>query len=261
MPRVIQTVAGFYTAVGAGTDVATPANGDSFNVSDFKNGSAWLEQLNASGNAVDWVRVRSPRLHDANQGLRMWVGANPRRPLLPWGSNQQMFAGDQPTVEIDFTGAGSGGILATYSYDDLNNNAARLANWADISGRIDQIAGFEVDLAGAAIGQWSAGVTPVTFQNNAKARRDYAWLGYTLSVQCLGIRLTGADTGNFGIGGPGDADALQTSQYFQNAAMSSGRPFIPIISADNMLGTILQNVDIAANTATKVTMILALLKP
>jgi hypothetical protein len=260
MPRALQTIAGFATNGGAATTVATPAPGDSFAVTSFTgSGTAMLEQVNASGASTDWVRVRSPRMHDAQQAVRLWTGANGGHNMLPWGTNQPLYSSDVPIVEIDTTAAASGGVLLTYGYTDLPGVQPSLDVWSNIEPRIQQILGAEVSLAGGAIGAWSAGVAINAAYDVFEANQSYALLGYRCSVACLGIKITGTDTGNLGIGGPGAVDGLQTQNYFAEASVKTGRPYIPIIQANNKASTLVANVDSAANTATIVNLIFALL--
>jgi hypothetical protein len=258
MPRALQTIAGFFTAGAAGTNIVTPAAGDTFTVPSFALSSqAYLENIYASGATVDFIRVRSPRLHDANQGLRLWVGSTPRRSMLPYGMNETLYPSDTPTVEIDATGAGSNGVLATYGFTDLPGVSPRLAMWADVQPRIVHVMGCEVDVTSGAIGTWGASSAINSSFDNFEAGADYAWLGYSMSVACLGIAMTGKDTGNLKIGGPGASDDYESTNFFITMSNESGRPCIPIIAANNKGSTVLQNVDVAAATATKVTLLLA----
>lgn len=258
MPNAAQTIAGFNTAGGAGTAVATPAAGDTFVVPSFPPGSrAYLEQLWVSGATIDFSRFRSARLHDPNQGIRLWNGAALRRPLLPWGNQEVLFSSDAPVVEVDATGAGSNGIMACYGYDDLNGVQPRLAMWPEIESRIVHIMGCEVDVTSGAIGTWGAGAALNSVFDNFKAGDDYALLGYTMSVTCMGIAITGTDTGGLKLGGPGANDGIDTTDWFIQWSNGTGKPRIPIIAANNRGSTLLQNIDIAAATATKVSLTLA----
>lgn len=258
MGIAVQTIAGFFTAAGAGTSVATPAPGDTFTVPSFDLASkAYVEQEWVSGTTVDFTRVRSPRLHDANQGLRVWVGGTVRRSLLPWNNHEVLYPSDTPIVEIDATGAASNGIVLQYGYDDLPGVAPRLANWADIESRIVHVMGCEVDVTSGAIGAWGASAALNSAFDNFEAGADYALLGYTMSVACLAIAVSGKDTGNLKIGGPGANDNYEGTNYFVAWSQAIGKPRIPIIAANNRGSTVLQNIDIAAATATKVTLYLA----
>lgn len=258
MPNAAQTIAGFFTAAGAGTNVVTPAAGDIITVPSFDLSSkAYIEQASVAGTTVDFVRIRSPRLHDANQGLRIQVGGTVRRSLLPWGNHEVLFPSDTPIVEIDATGAASNGILLHYGFDDLPGVQPRLASWADVQPRIVHVMGCEVDVTSGAIGQWGNSAALNSVFDNFEAGADYALLGYTLSVACLGIAVSGKDTGNLKIGGPGANDNFESTNYFVNWSEMTGKPRIPIIAANNRGSTVLQNVDVAAATATKCTLYLA----
>lgn len=261
MPRALQLIAGFFTAAGAGTNTVTPAPGDSFVVAaGTQEGAINLEQIWAAGATTDFVKIYSPRMHDNTQGMRFMVGTTKYRPLLPWDVDQPLYPADTPTVQIDATGAGSGGILAMYEYLDLPGANPRLGTWEDINPRIEQIMGCEVDVTSGAIGAYGNGVALNGTFDNFKANRDYAWLGYTVNVGCLGVAVTGPDTSNYRIGGPGDPDPVITREVFKRAAQDTGRAFIPIINANNRASSFVQAVDVAAATAVKVTLNLALLK-
>ena len=259
MPRAIQTIAGYTTQAGAATAVATPAPGDTFTVIQYTSGSAKLAHLSASGGSTDWVRVRSPRMNDNNQNIKAWIGGGLNQQLIPYDSNQSLYPGDTPVVEIDVTAAASGGVLATYEYDDMPGAQPRLDTWDSIQPRIQNLYYAETDLAGGAIGNWSAGAALNSVYDDFHAGADYAVLGYIVSVGCLGVKLTGPDTGNLGIGGPGNNNPWYTRDYFIRQSVETGRPWIPIIAANNKGGTLAQNIDSAANTATKVAWVLGLL--
>lgn len=258
MPVAIETIAGFFTAVGAGTSAATPAAGDLFTVPSFAlTSKGYLEKVAVSGTTVDFVRIRSPRMHDANQGLRIWVGGTLRRDLLPVSMQEQLYPSDTPIVEIDATGAASNGILLSYTFDDLPGAQPLLDTWENIQPRILHVMGCEVDVTSGAIGTWGASAALNSSFDNFEAGANYALLGYTCSVATLGIRVTGKDTGNLGIGGPGSTDPIETRNYFVVWDRTVSQPRIPIIQANNRAATTLQSIDIAAATATKVTLFLA----
>lgn len=258
MPNAIQTIAGFFTAVGAGTSAATPAPGDLFTVPSFAVSSkAYLEKLAASGATVDWVRIRSPRLHDANQGLRIRVTGTLRRELIPFGVQEQLYPSDTPIVEIDATGAGSNGLIFSYAFDDLPGVQPLMDTWENIKPRIVHVMGCEVVLTSGAIGAWGASAAVNSSFDNFEAGANYAWLGYEVGQPCLGIAMTGKDTGNLKIGGPGASDPVETHEYFIRWDRSVTQPRIPVIQANNRGSTVMQNVDIAAGTVSPVTLYLA----
>lgn len=258
MPNAMQTVATFFTAVGAGTSIVTPAGGDIVTVPNFAlPAKAYIEKVAVSGTTVDFVRIRSPRMHDANQGLRIRVAGTLRRDLLPVGLQEVVYPADTPTIEIDATGAATNGLLFSYGFDDLTGASPRLATWEQIENRIVHTMGCEVAVTSGAIGQWGASAALNSSFDNFEAGADYALLGYTCDTACLGIAVTGRDTNNLKVGGPGSTDPLETRNYFVvwDRTVPNGR--IPIIAANNRGSTFLQNVDVAAATAAHVTLFLA----
>lgn len=259
MPRVLRSFAGFFTAAGAGTNTVTLVSGGTGTVAvdAFNSGNAYLETLWAAGATTDFVRVRSPRMHDANQGLRLFVGTTQRTSLLPWGMDSQVYSSDTPTFEIDATGAGTGLVVGTYGYDDLNSGTPKLATWPEVQSRIVDVMANSFTVTAGAIGAWGAGVALNNATDNMKADNTYALLGYVCSAAVGSFAINGADTGNFDIAFPGDPDSRETRDYFILLDQRSGRPSIPLIQANNRGGTIVKSTDVAAATASTVSLILA----
>lgn len=258
MPRALYTSAGYFTAAAAGSAVATPMAGDTFNVPNFTSGRAYLEQVWARGADTDWVSIKSPKMHDNNQGIRLNGGTTLDDPLLPYGTNQPLYSGDTPTVTIDETAAATGAIAIVYSFDDLPGANPRLGMWADVQPRVKNVSGVQVNLgAVAAIGDYSAGVTINSAYDNFKADTDYALLGYVTSSSVLEIAISGQDTGNLKVGGPGVGDSKVTSNWFVNLANLTGRPCIPIIAANNKGGTLVYQTDNSAAGAQDISLIFA----
>jgi hypothetical protein len=259
MSRVLRSFAGFFTAAGAGTNPATLVAGGTgtLAVDAFSSGNCYLEQLWAAGATTDFVRVRSPRMHDANQGLRLVTGATQRTNLLPWGLDAQVYSSDVPVFEIDATGAGSGVICGTYGYDNLGQGQSTLATWDEIQPRIKDVMANQFAVTAGAIGSWGAGVTLNNATDNLKADNSYALLGYACSVGVAAFAINGTDTGNFDIAFPGDPDSRETRNYFINLSVNSGRASIPVIQANNRAGTIIKSTDAAAATVSQVSLIMA----
>lgn len=262
MPRALQLLSGYFTAGAAGTGVAVPMQGDAFTVPSIaQNTAARLLNVWANGASTDWVRIRSPRMHDANQGIRLQVTGSVNFPLLPISSDSPLWALDTPVVEIDETAAATGAISVLYDYDDLSGVAPRLATWEEIDPRIMNISGVQVNLGAiAGIGQYSAGNAINSAFDNFEAGYDYALLGYITPAARLSIAVAGPDTSYLKIGGPGCADSRTTCEWFQRTARITGRPCIPIIAANNKGATNVFQTDNAASAAVNVSLILAQLR-
>lgn len=259
MPRVLRSAAGFFTAAGAGTNAVTLVAGGTGTIAidAFSSGNAYLEAVWTSGAAFDFIRFRSPRMHDANQGLRLFAGGTLRANLIPWGVDAQVYSSDVPTLEIDATGAGTGVAVVTYGYDDLDTGAPKLANWSDVQSRIVDVMANSFTVTAGAIGAWGAGVALNNATDNLKADFSYAVLGFTCSAAVAAFALNGADTGNFDIAFPGDTDPRETRDYFIRMSLQSGRACIPVIQANNRAGTIIKSTDSAAATVSTVSLIMA----
>jgi hypothetical protein len=257
-----QLVTGFFTAGAAGTGVATANGGDTFAVQNFNSpDTAFIDELWANGASTDFVRVRSARLHDANQGIRLRVNGIVGVPLIPYDVNNPIYPADVLTVELDETAAATGAVSLLNYYSNIPGVNARLATWPEISSRINQVSGVDV-LLGAipAIGSYSPGNAINSLFDNFQAGSDYALLGYTTAASRLSIAVAGQDTGNLKIGGPGIADARTTADWFIRMSERSNLPYIPIIAANNKGSTNVFQADNAASAAVNVTLIMAELK-
>ena len=258
MPNAVQTLAGFATAAGAGTLTVTPSPPDILAVPSFNVSSkGYIEKVAVSGTTVDFARIRSPRMHDANQGLRLQVGGTLRRDLLPVSLQEQVYPADTPIIELDATGAATNGILFSYAFDDLPGAQPVLQTWEAVAPRIIHTMGCQVTATSGAIGTWGAAAALNSTFDNFEAGAWYALLGYTCGTACLGMRVTGKDTGNLGIGGPGSTDPLETRNYFVIWDRTVTQPRIPLIQANNKASTFIQTVDVAAATVSAFTLYLA----
>lgn len=262
MGRALQLLAGTVNAGGAGYNTVTAAPGSSFTVAaGVSEGAIYLEQVWAKGTTTDQTQIFSPRMHDNNVGIRLQTGTTLNRRLLPWGSDQPLYPADTPTIQTHATGAAQSGIGVLYEYLDLPGANGRFANWTDVQPRIEQVYGQQVAVTSSAtIGTFGTSVALNAATDNFRANRDYALLGYTVNAACLAVAITGPDTSNYAVGGPGDPDPIWTFDWFKVAAIQTGRPFIPIIAANNRAATFVQAVDTAASTAVNVSLTLALLK-
>jgi hypothetical protein len=259
MPQAYYVSSGYYTAGGAGSAVATSTPGDTFNLPSYNLSSpAYLDDVWTQSAVTDWLSVKSPKMHDNNQGIRLRTGGTQQRSLLPGMINQPVFPVDTPTVTLDATGAGTGAVSIIYRFTDLPGISPRLAMWSDVTPRIKNISGVDVALGAApAIGSYSAGNAINSTFDNFQAGADYALLGYLAATAGLTLAVQGQDTGNVKVGGPLSTDPLVTSNWFVNLAEETGFPYIPIIAANNKGSTNVYQVATTAIGAQTVTLILA----
>ena len=259
MPVALEVVAGRVTNPGASVTALTANTNSSFVVRSFAATSkAVVDNMWAREATPGVFRIRSPRLHDASQGIRLQVGDTVPRLLLPGVASQDVYSSDTLTVEGSGGGAEVDTFYYTVYYNDLGGVSARLVMWSEIAPRIVDLAGVEVDVTtSATAGDWSAGVAINASFDTFKADTDYAVLGYTTNVAVGAVAISGSDTGNLKVGGPGPLDAIEARSFFVDQSMATGRPYIPIINSNNRGSTFLFVSDPAVSASVHVSLCLA----
>ncbi len=265
MGFALETVAGIATAPGATLTGLTVAAGQSLTVRNTNpNVDIRLMALWANNNVAGVFRVRSPRLHDAVQGIRTQVQPAFPLPALPMKALQKLYPQDNLTVEISgsaVAGAIETGFVTIY-YQDLPGVASRLITPQELDARAVNVLGVEVDITPGVGGNWTgASALNKTF-DNLKANVDYAILGATFSAATGAVGITGPDTGNLIIGIPGlYQDPIAAMEWFHRLSRISGVPVIPVVNAANKAGTTIYAAATQAGTAVNVSLTLAELVP
>lgn len=261
MGKALKLVSGFATNPGAVVTPLTVSPGDSFTVQDFDPpakaylGAMWAE--NATGGVVS---IHSPKMHDNVQGIRLQIPAADEVQLLPQLADQPLFPNDPLTVAMSGGGAETDCLSYITYYDDLPGIDAQLETWPAIQGQIEHLMGLEVDVSsGATAGNYGGTRALNADFPQLKADRRYALLGYTCASKVCSIGITGADTGNTRLGGPGSTHSDVTGSWFVDLSNALGKPCIPIIKANNAPGTNLDLLSTDTATAHHVSLILALL--
>lgn len=250
MGHAMEVVSAFVTNPGATVSPTTIATGDSFAVRNFNPGAvAYLCDIWGQQATKGIVRVRSPRLHDNVQGIRLQNAAATPQPLLADDLYIPLYAQDTLTVEQSGDAADTDCVSWLNYYTDLPGTNARLYTWEEIKPRIVQVMGTEVDITtGGTKGQYGGAVTINSTFDQFKANTDYAILGYLCdtAISTLGIKC--ADFGNLRLGGPGSTQRLETRDWFIRNDKSLPFPCIPVFNAANKGNCV---VDVVANvTAT-----------
>ncbi len=238
MGAMFEVVTGRATNPAALTAL-TANTGDTFGVRAFGDQvnplllNAWAQQATAG-----IVRVRSPRMHDAVQGLRMVSNAANPIALLPLEFATRLYQTDVLTFEQQGGGAEVDNAALLIYYDGISDNVARLATWEQIRPMIQELVTVQVDVAGPATsGDWSAGTTLTNFQDLLKANTYYAILGYLLDTASCAVAVRGPDTGNYRVGGPGILNPIETRDWFVELSKAMGKPAIPVINSANKAAT------------------------
>lgn len=237
----------------------TANTGDTFGVRAFGDAvSPYLANVWAQQATAGIVRVRSPRMHDAVQGVRLVSNAASPFALLPLEFATRVYATDVLTFEQQGGGAEVDDAALLVCYDGISDNVQRLGMWDQIKPMIRELTTVQVDVAGPATsGDWSAGTTLTNFQDLLKADTYYAVLGYTLDVASLAVAIRGPDTGNYRIGGPGILNPIETRDWFVELSKAQGRPAIPVFNSANKGATQAFVAKVGAAGTINVTFILA----
>ncbi len=223
-----------------------------------------LIQMWAKHQAAGVFRIRSPKLHDNVQGIRMRNPAALAIEMLPWDIFQKLIA--QDTLVAEITGSAVGGqfeqgALLVY-YSDLPGQAARLTNVADIQRRGVNIFTQEVTVTPGAGGGYSGAVAINANFDFMKANTDYALLGYRVDTRCTVVRVTGIDTGNLGVGGPGEISIADiTANWFAWLSRWQNLPLIPVFNSANKSGITVDIMQDQAAAAVVVTLEMVELAP
>jgi hypothetical protein len=237
MPRLLETVVGTVTAPGATLTALTMAAGSSNQVRSGKPGSlikllaAW-----ANNNAAGIFRMRSSRLHDAAQGIRLRILGSDPVDLVPYGNQQRLYPGDILTLEL--SGSAVGGQIETACmlmyYDDVDGSAARLIGYDEVMKRAVNLEVIELAITSGAGGGFTGERAINGDFDTLKAGTDYALMGYTVSARTGAICWRGVDSGNARVGGPGFTTFREmTANWFANLARRYAMPLIPVFNANN----------------------------
>lgn len=268
MGQALELVTGNATAPSTTFTGLTVATGNSLTVrSAPMTTKVSLLAAWAFNNGAGALRIRSPRLHDYNQGIRMIVDALDSSPRYPrYQFQQDLIPQDVLTAEL--TGSATGGKIECASlllyYSDLPGIAGRFINTQQLARWGMNMMGQEVDITAGATGGYSGqvAVNSLSGCDNWKANTDYALMGYCVSAACCAVRIQGVDSGNLGVGGPGlVADPNTCSSWFCWLSDFYNIPLIPVYNAANKNAIL---VDVAQNdggAAVKVTLFFVELKP
>lgn len=250
MPN-LNTVTGRVTNPGTTITALTPNTGDSFTVKSFSFGdNAMIIDAFAQTASPGVFRIRSPRLHDVSQGIRLRTVQATSRSLLPRDLNQPLKPQDVLTVEGSGGGAETDVYAFTVYYASPDLPAARLISEAEFIARTVNIYGAEVQVTTSATAGQYGGSTALNATFDVWKRNvDYAILGILSDTAGCTVGITGPDTGQTRIGMPMSVEPLLTHDYFQQLARVANLPLIPVVNAANIATTFID----CATTSTSAT--------
>ena len=237
----MEVVSGFVTGVGATLTAVTANTGNSLQVraATFDKKVQLLAAWAFNDTAAGVLRIRSPRLHDFVQGIRLRVVNNNTDDILCGLADasfpQKLYPQDVLTVELSGSAANIDTGHLLIQYDDLPGVSGRFIDSTLLmSAGVNRI-GQEVSVTtSAASGQYTGQVAINATNDNFKANSDYALLGVTCDTRVGTIRIQGVDTGNLGLGIPGEVTMRHVyANYFQRLSDVYKKPLIPVFNSAN----------------------------
>ncbi len=241
MPRALDTVTGFVTAPGAAFTAWTLATGDTLNVRAAMPGSnIWLIGAWAWNQVAGVMRVRSPRIHDNVQGIRMRVPANIVASKIPNQRSgsiaQKLFT--QDTLIVEQTGSGVAGQIETGSlliwYDDVPGEAGRFIDYPTLQKFGINLMYQEVSLTSGIAGGYSGATAINATIDNFKANTDYGLIGGFSDTRAATITLRGVDTGNLRVSFPSEPTLPTFAEdWYARLSAATGIPMIPVFNSQN----------------------------
>lgn len=255
MGKGLEVVTSFSTAPGVAAFAATAAcNGNSLQIrSAALSSKVYLLNSWAFNQVAGQFRIRSPRLHDAVNGIRYRVQAANVLPRIGGylNGNFAQFLIPQDTLIVENEGSAVAGQIESGSmliyYDSLPGISARLINNAQLQQYGVNMTTVQASITAVATGQYGGAVLVSAATQNLKANTDYALVGGAVDTRCTVARITGIDFGSLGVGFPGEPSiAEETSQWFQMHSLATGLSLIPVFNSANFGGV---TIDVQTNQA------------
>lgn len=233
----LEILAGFATAPSTTITALTMSTGLTNTIRNCGDETpVKLLQAWSDSQGVGILQARSPKMHDNVRGISMVTSIAEVDPLLPRGFAQRLYS--QDTLTLGISGSATAGDIETGAfliyYPELPGIEARFISPEDLASRGRGIMGQTNLIATGTAGGFSGSQAINTSQDNWKANVDYALVGYTVDIDCAAVRWIGSDSGNLGVGGPGNAkDKQLTSMWFLELSRQFGMPLIPVFNAAN----------------------------
>ena len=268
MGQALELIAGFTTAASTTATALTMCTGNSLTIrsADIRSRVSLLATW-ANEQADGYYRIRSPRLHDNNQGIRIVTNASTPSPTYPFSKFRQPLI-PQDVLVVENTGSGTSGdiehVCLLVHYEDLPGVSGRFISPDQLNTWGVNMMGQEVSLSLGTSGDYSGevAINALSGCDQWKANTDYALVGGVVAANFAACRIRGVDTGNIGLGFPANA-ALphDTAQWFVDLSNNFGLPLIPVINAANRQAVFVDGAQDENGTDSTVTLFLVELKP
>lgn len=242
-----------YTENDGGTLTQVTMFGEDSNVirSYPENSAAWLLGTWNQTHSAGSFEIRAPMMHDNVNGIQgLGLSAEVLRYMFLM-KMQYMQRQMNTIIQLEGNSAAAeySVIALLLYYENLPSSEGRYITFDQLKGSVRQIMTLTHSLTPASTTDYTAGEVITNDQDQFKAGRKYAFLGFKAlgNDEIVSLCLRSSDTGNLRIGQPIDYGAHYGEDLFYlDIAKKSGLPTIPVIVAENSDNTY---VDLAANVA------------
>jgi len=243
MGKALELIGASGTAISATISPLTAVTGDSLAVrAGSQDKRIDLVQFWTDVQVAGTARIRSARMHDNVQGIRVDTIISDLFPLMPPGIRQRLYPNDVIVAEL--AGSAVAGdveyLLMLLLYEDLAGAAGRFIAEEELKRRGQNIFSVENTIATGATPAWAGSEALNAEFDQFHAGGQYALVGYVVDTEVPAIGYRGPDTANYRVGGPGiETDRATTSDWFMWLSRMLNEPLIPVISAENKAGTLI----------------------
>ena len=239
----LEVIAAQGTAIGATLAALAAVTGDSLAVRASPEAKRIdLVQFWTDVQVAGTARVKSPRMHDNVQNIRVDTIISDLYPLMPWGLKQRLYSND--VIGVDLAGSAVAGdieyVLLMLLYEDLGGANASFIDVAELMRRAGNIMTVENTIATGATAAWAGGEAINAEFDQFHANAEYALIGYLVDTEAPAVAWRGPNTSNYRVGGPGiETDRSITPDWFIKLSRMLNVPLIPVIKAENKAGTLI----------------------
>ena len=265
MGKALEVINGFVTAPDTTLTALTMGAGDTLTIRNAPlDSNILLLQAWTDNQTAGTLRIRSARLHDNVEGIRLDASASEVKPLLPKRFMQTLVPQDALVVQL--SGSNTGGDIESAAlmlfYENLPGISARLIDVPTLLANMINLVTVENTLALGTGGGYSGEEAITAEFDQLKANTDYALMGYLVDAECASVGWRGSDTGNVRVGGPGDELGRDyTRSWFYDLAFWYQMPMIPVFNSANKDAILIDGNQDENGTDVTVTSIFAQLKP
>jgi hypothetical protein len=210
---------------------------------------------NASGGEI---RIRSPRMHDNVQGIRVRVPKLNNEILLPYDVAEKLYNQDVLIVEQTGGAGETDAVFYLNYYSQLPGSEGAFRTWSEVQPRIKNYLSVPVQLkTGAVAGQWGVAKALNSVADQFKRPYEYAILGYTNDEPFGALAFHGTDIGELRCGGPAPVKPDLTQEWFIRLSEETNSAAIPTFQAANVPTIQMEAVQAAAEGTKNITVICA----